>query len=111
VESIPEGRHQLRFEFEVTGEPDIAKGKGTPGRAQLYIDGKLVGDADIPVTTPLALGLGNGVNVGIAPGSPITPDYEPPFQFTGKIHTVVVDVTGELIKDSEAELRAILARQ
>ncbi|MEY3827653.1 MAG: hypothetical protein RLZZ148_2473, partial [Cyanobacteriota bacterium] len=39
------------------------------------------------------------------------PDYEPPFQFTGKIHTVVVDVTGELIKDSEAELRAILARQ
>ena len=111
VESIPEGRHQLRFEFEVTGKPDIAKGKGTPGRAQLYIDGKLVGDADIPVTTPLALGLGNGVNVGIAPGSPITPDYEPPFQFTGKIHTVVVDVTGELIKDSEAELRAILARQ
>jgi arylsulfatase len=111
VESIPEGRHQLRFEFEVTGAPDIAKGKGTPGRAQLYIDGKLVGDADIPVTTPLALGLGNGVNVGIAPGSPITPDYEPPFQFTGKIHTVVVDVTGELIKDSEAELRAILARQ
>ncbi|MCJ7555945.1 MAG: arylsulfatase, partial [Gammaproteobacteria bacterium] len=28
VETVPEGRHKLRFEFEVTGQPDIAKGKG-----------------------------------------------------------------------------------
>ena len=27
---VPEGRHQLRFEFEVTGPPDIAVGKGAP---------------------------------------------------------------------------------
>ena len=33
------GHHELRFEFEVTGKPDFANGKGTPGRAQLYIDG------------------------------------------------------------------------
>lgn len=111
VEPVPEGRHQLRFEFEVTGPPDLATGKGTSGRAQLYIDGQLVGNADVPVTTPLSLSISSGLNVGIAPGSPVTPDYQPPFAFTGTIHDVVVDVSGELIQDSEAELRAILARQ
>ena len=40
---VPEGRHQLRYEFEVTGQPEILKGKGAAGRGQLYIDGKLVG--------------------------------------------------------------------
>ena len=40
---VPEGRHKLRFEFEVTGKPDIAQGQGRAGRGQLYIDGKLVG--------------------------------------------------------------------
>jgi arylsulfatase len=28
---IPEGRHQLRYEFEVTGEPDILNGIGAAG--------------------------------------------------------------------------------
>ena len=54
---VPEGRHKLRFEFEVTGKPDLSKGKGAPGRGQLYIDGKLVGQVDIPFTMPLSLGL------------------------------------------------------
>ena len=46
TEKVPAGNHQLRFEFEVTGKPDIFKGKGTPGLAQLYFDGKLVGQAE-----------------------------------------------------------------
>ncbi|PPJ61545.1 arylsulfatase [Cuspidothrix issatschenkoi] len=109
--SVPAGRHQLRFEFKVTGQPDLAKGKGTPGRAQLYIDEKLVGQIDVPVTTPLALGLTSGVTCGIAPGAPVTPDYKPPFKFTGKIYCVMVDVSGDLIQDREAEMRTIMARQ
>lgn len=51
VENVPEGRHKLRFEFEVTGEPDLSKCMGAPGRAQLYIDGKLVGQTEVPVTS------------------------------------------------------------
>ena len=30
---LPAARHQLRFEFEPTDKPDIAHGKGAPGRA------------------------------------------------------------------------------
>ena len=109
--AVPEGRHSLRFEFEVTGEPDIRHGKGAPGRGQLYIDGKLVGQTDIPLTMPLSLGLGGGIVCGADTGASVTPDYKPPFAFTGTIHTVTVDVSGNLIQDTRADLRRIMARQ
>ena len=108
---VPEGRHKLRYEFEVTGKPDILKGKGVAGRGQLYIDGKLVGQVEIPVTCPIMLGLASGVAVGEDPGSPVTDEYKPPFSFTGKIHTVTIDVSGDLIRDTEAEMRGVMARQ
>jgi hypothetical protein len=110
-ENVPEGRHLLGFEFEVTGKPDFANGKGSPGKAKLFIDGKLVGKADVPVTTPLALGLTGGLTCGAAHGAPVTPDYQPPFEFTGKIHSVTVDVSGELIEDKEAKTRMVMAMQ
>jgi arylsulfatase len=112
VEKVPAGSHQLRFEFEVTGPPDIPGGKGVPGRAQLYIDGKLVGHADFPYTTPMMFGVAGGaLECGRDSGSPVTPAYAPPFEFTGTIHSATVDVSGELIRDAEAEIRMIMARQ
>ena len=108
---VPTGRHQLRYEFEVTGKPDILKGLGSAGLGQLYIDGKLVGQVEMEVTNPIMLGLASGVAIGADPGSPVTDKYQAPFDFSGVIHTVTVDVSGELIHDSEAEMRAIMARQ
>jgi arylsulfatase len=110
-ENVLEGRHQLGFEFEVTGKPDIANGKGSPGIAKLFIEGKLVGQVDVPVKNPLTFELGGGVTCGSAHKSPVTPDYQPPFKFTGKIYNVTVDVSGQLIKDKEAEMRIAMARQ
>ena len=107
---VPPGKHELRFEFEPTGEPDLAHGKGAPGRLQLYIDGTLVGDADAAVTTPFVFNPG-ALTCGANPGSPVTPEYVAPFTFTGTLHSVTLDVSGELIEDTEAELRAHLARQ
>ena len=37
--------------------------------------------------------------------------YPKPFVFTGTIDSVTVDVSGDLIKDTEAEMRMIMARQ
>jgi len=110
-EPVPAGRHQLRFEFEVTGKPDFKHGKGAPGCGQLYIDGKLVAQADMPVTTPFVFGLGSGITCGADTGSPVTPNYKPPFKFTGTIHHVVVDVSGDLIRDDDAMMRMVMARQ
>jgi arylsulfatase len=108
---LPEGRHKLRFEFEVTGKPDIKSGKGAPGRGQLYVDGKLVGQGDIPLTMPLSIGLAGGIVCGADSGSPVWDKYKPPFKFTGTLYSVTVDVSGELIKDDEQALKAIMARQ
>ena len=109
-DGLAPGTHRLRFEFEPTGEPDLQQGKGAPGRLQLYVDDTLVGNAEAPVTVPFALNPG-ALTCGANPGSPITPDYPSPFKFTGTIHSVTVDVSGELIQDPEAELRVHMARQ
>ena len=108
---VPDGRHKLRFEFEPTGKPDIANGKGAPGRGQLYVDGKLVGQGDIPLTMPLMIGLAGGIVCGADTGSPVWDKYQPPFKFTGTLYSVTVDVSGDLIKDHEHALKVILARQ
>ena len=109
--AVPDGHHKLRFEFEVTGKPDIKHGKGAPGRAQLYVDGKLVGQGDIPLTMPLTIGLAGGIVCGADSGSPVWDKYKPPFKFSGTLYSTTVDVTGEFIKDDEATLRMHLARQ
>jgi arylsulfatase len=109
-ETIPPGQHELRFEFEPTGKPDLSTGRGAPGRLQLYVDKKLVAETDAPVTTPFAFNPG-AVSCGANPGSPVTPDYTSPFRFTGTLHRVDVDTSGELIIDSESEMRLAMARQ
>jgi arylsulfatase len=108
--SVPPGRHQLRFEFEPTDKPDIAAGKGSPGRAQLYIDDRLVGQTDLPYTTPIVFNPG-GLTCGANPGSPVTPDYQAPFRFTGTLRRVTVDLSGDLISDTESEMRLVMSRQ
>ena len=112
TEDVPVGRHRLRFEFEVPGAPDFAVGKGSPGRAQLYFDERLVATEDIAVTTPLSLGLTSPLLIGELRGAPFCPAIEEtPFAFTGEIHSVTFDVTGDLIEDDELTLRRIMARQ
>ena len=113
--AIPEGKVKLRYEFEPTGKPDLKVGKGAAGKAQLYIDEKLVGETMMPYTVPLALGIGSGVTIGHAPGSPITSLYGPPFEFTGTILSVTADISGQLLHDTEEEEKAFarvaMARQ
>ena len=104
------GKHELRFEFEPTGEMDILKGHGAPGKLQLYFDGALVGQSEAPYTTPIAYNPG-ALTCGANPGSAVTPDYTSPFTFTGVLDSVTVDLSGDLIKDDEAEMRLHLMRQ
>ena len=87
-----------------------------PANIKLLIDGKVVGQGDLPVTIPLTLGLAASVCVGADAGSPTMDDeYRSPFAFTGKVKKVLVDVSGEPLEDKEeamkAYLRAAMARQ
>ncbi len=115
--AVPSGEHVLSMEFTPTGKADVAKGKGTPAAIKLFVDGDEVGSGDLPVTIPLALGLGAGVALGCDNGSPVMlgDEYAPPFRFNGTIHKALVDITGEPLEDKEeaikAYLKAALARQ
>jgi arylsulfatase len=109
--TVGDGRHELRFEFEPTGKPDLAQGKGTPGHAQLYIDGKLAGQGDLPITIPLSIGITEGLSCGRDEGSAVTTEYRAPFAFTGQLEKIVVDVSGELYEDKDAQMRAVMAHQ
>ena len=113
ADPVPAGHHELRFEFEPTGTPEPSVGKGSPGRAQLYVDGTLVGNANFEYTTPLVFGIAGGaVACGVDGPSPVVPhDYEPPYAFTGTINKVTIDVSGELIEDDEATMRRLMAHQ
>ena len=108
---VPEGDHIFSFEFTPTGKPDIPKGKGVPANIKLFVDGKEVGQGDLPVTIPINLGISAGVSVGANAGSPVMSDYESPFAFTGTVKKAMVDVTGEPIEDMAAKMRMYLARQ
>jgi arylsulfatase len=110
-ETVPEGAVEVRYEFEPTGKADIAKGKGTPGRGQLYINGTLAGQGDLPVTVPIDIGITEGLLCGRDVASPVSKEYRAPFAFTGTIHDVVVDVSGDLVVDQEAEMRTVMAHQ
>ena len=114
--AVPEGDHVFSFEFTPTGKPDPAKGKGVPANIKLYIDGKQVGQGDLPVTIPLSIGLAAALCVGADAGSPIMDDeYHSPFRFTGTVKKALVDVSGEDIENraaaAEAYLKAAMARQ
>jgi arylsulfatase len=44
-------------------------------------------------------------------GEAVSHEYHAPFTFTGTIHDVKVDLTGELIVDDESTVARLLAQQ
>jgi arylsulfatase A-like enzyme len=109
-DNVPEGKANLRYAFEPTGKPDIAEGKGTPGRGQLFINDQLVGQLDLPYTIPLSIGISGGLRVGRNGGSPVSHRYRPPFAFTGTIFKVTADVPGQTLQNTDDEREAAAKR-
>jgi arylsulfatase A-like enzyme len=110
-EKVPTGDVSLRYEFEPTGEANFAEGKGAPANGQLYIDKQLVGAVQMPHTVPVMFGT-EGMTCGYDGGSQVAPDaYSDAFRFTGAIKRVTIDLAGQLISDSELDLKIAMARQ
>ncbi|MEA2000384.1 MAG: arylsulfatase [Actinomycetota bacterium] len=108
---LPAGEISLRFEFEPTGEPDFSVGKGSPGRSQLYVDGQLVASVNIAHTVPNLFGI-IGVTCGRDGTDSVSPvDYAAPNGFTGVIKSVTLDVSGDLIVDTDTELHRLMTQQ
>jgi arylsulfatase len=106
---IRTGRHLFTAEFSKTGQDPQTK--SALGTLSLYIDTEQVGQAEIKTQPGIFSGTGAGLCVGRDPGSPVSPDYTPPFTFTGgTIDGVAIDVAGEPYIDHEKEVAAWLLR-
>ena len=53
----------------------------------------------------------SGLSCGAEPGLVVTPEYASLCTFTGKIYSMTGDVSGDVIKDSEVELRLVMLRR
>jgi arylsulfatase len=82
-----------------------------PARCQLYINRRLVANIDMPFSVLNIFGT-QGLTCGYDGGEPAAPEeYSDAFPFTGTIKRVTLDLSGELIPDTEAELKIAMARQ
>ena len=107
----PAATYRSVFELEPTGKPDFAAGKGVPANGQLYIDEKLVGAIDMPHTVPNIFST-EGLTCGHDGGSRVAPEhYQDNFAFTGTLKRVTIDLSGDLIVDSDTDMKVAMARQ
>jgi len=103
-QDLPKGNVKLQFRFVRTGEHQ--------GRGYLFINGKQVGEAEIPRTIPAVIETsGEGLCCGYDSGVPVSPDYVAPFTFTGQIEQVVVETEEVGSIDLEAQIRTAFTDQ
>ncbi len=107
-ERIPDGPCDLAFSFEKTGQQPFGAG----GVARLYVNGKQVGEGNIPRTVPFLFALGESLQCGRDEGNAVSDEYESPFTFAGTLRRVVIDLSGpEPPRDLEHEAEIEMARQ
>lgn len=107
---VPAGRATLSVAFTKESEEPEGTAHGT---VALYINDQKVGEGRIK-TQPAYFDLaGKGLSVGLSQGDAVTDDYpgERPWAFTGTVHKIMVDVTGEPYAHLEKEAAAMMARE
>jgi arylsulfatase len=100
IGSLPPGDHVLAFRFD-------------PPAGELLLDGTVVGTGEITRTVWSRFSLtGAGLTAGWSPDySPADEDYRGRFAFTGTLHRVEIDVSGDPLVDPEAEAQDIITAQ
>jgi arylsulfatase len=102
--AIGPGAHTLGFRYEKVDDEG--------GRAELLVDGDVVGAGPIPRFTPIRYNnTGAGLSCGYELGPPVGEGYDAPFRFNGALTDVVVEVTGEPRVDPLKEFERIMTEQ
>jgi arylsulfatase len=86
---LPTGKIALVASLDYEGK---AGELGKPATVTLTVNGNPIGQARLAKTIPIQYSLGEGIDVGTDTGSAIDFTYRLPFDFTGKIEKVVVEL-------------------
>ena len=96
---IPPGAHLVTYHFQRDGEHR--------GRADLQVDGEVVASLADITTLPMVISF-EGLDVGRDALVSVTPDYESPFDFSGRLRRVRIkleDDQGEALPGSPSAER------
>ena len=91
-QALPAGQGTIRFEFEYDGN-----GPGKGGKGTLLVNGRTVASGRIERTQCCAFSADEGADVGADEGTPVTDAYTSPFNFTGKIAKVTIELKGDTV--------------
>jgi len=84
-EALPEGSTELKFNF--------IKTVNFGGIGELYVNGKKVGEVDMPKMHISTYSLAETFDVGRDTGTQVTKLYNGPFPFKGDLNRVVITLT------------------
>jgi arylsulfatase len=102
AEPVPAGRRRLGVEFR--------RGPNRTAKATLTVDGTAVGAGEIPWVMGMISSV--GASVGYDDGSPVSPAYEAPNPFAGRLETLEIQLlTRQDAEASAAEERTEMSRQ
>jgi arylsulfatase len=102
--AVGAGAHTLGFRYEKVDDEG--------GRAELLVDGGIVGAGVIPKFTPTSYNnTGAGLSCGYELGPAVGEGYDAPFRWNGDLVEVVVEVTGEPRVDPLKEFERIMTEQ
>lgn len=82
------GAHEVEAVFAY----DEGQGVGRGGTVTLSLDGRAVGTGRIDRTTPFKYSLSENQDIGSDTGTPVTYDYQTPYDFEGDLRQVTVDL-------------------
>jgi arylsulfatase A-like enzyme len=116
-EALSPGKHILEFDFKYDGlglgtlALNNMSGIGRGGTGTLLVDGKEVDKKTMKHTIPLVLQWDENFDIGADTGTPVTEDYQIPFEFTGKIKQITLDINRPVLSPAEIQRLQIENKQ
>jgi arylsulfatase A-like enzyme len=89
-DKLEPGRHVVTLDFVYDGG-----GVGKGGKATLTVDGKKVASEKLPKSIAFRMSLDETLDIGEDTGTPVSEDYHVPFNFTGKLEKVTINITDQ----------------
>ena len=89
-DKLEPGKHLITLDFVYDGD-----GVGKGGTATLSVDGQEVASEKFPQTIAFRMSLDETLDIGEDTGTPVSEDYHVPFNFTGELEKVTINITDQ----------------